>query len=187
MFLFLFWIFFGASIMVSLGIGLLASLGLLWLPFGALIYAKEGRKNGHTIRYALSGAACSLLFYIPWLFVHKSIRNQPIPRRNVTLAYLFLYIAWLLGPIGFLGIPALFFGVDFTRFGIVHIWTGISLAFLIATFLLIVRAREQSVMSAWPLPRLPYLLPLIGLYITSAPYGMLLLWDALEMGWSPPF
>lgn len=186
MFLFLFWTFFGASMLISLGIGLLASLGLLWFPFGALVCAREGRKSGRTVRYALSGAVCSILFYIPWLFVHKSMQNQPIPRRNIILAYIFLYIAWLIGPIGFLGIPTLFFGVGFIQFGVIPVWTGISLTLLIATSLLIIRARKQSVMSTGYLPRFPYLLPLIGLYISSVPYAMILLWDALERGWRSP-
>lgn len=81
----------------------------------------------------------------------------------------FVYLIWLLGPI-----PAwlvLFLSSSDTS-GI-HIL--LPLAVVALTLIILMRARKQSAVSNGYFPRLPYLLPLIGLYVSSMPLGIPLL------------
>ena len=180
MFITLLWGIIFAVFLVNAALVGLAAVGLLWMPFGAFIYAKEGKKRGHSpIRYAVSGAICSLLFYIPWLYVKKWIENKPVPHKNIIWAYAFLYLAWISGPIPFWmalsSSPAGDFSADLIFGGLLALF-GLSA-------ILLIYARKQSLVDNGPLPRLPYLLPLIGLY---AGYALLVIRSVIAAAFLEP-
>ena len=170
-----FWTGYMVVFFINLALALLAVWGLVWMPFGAFIYAMEGKKKGQSpIRYAVSGAICSLLFYIPWLYVKKWIENKPVPHKNIIWAYAFLYLVWLFGPTPVWLV--LFLSSSDTSGAFILL----PLAFVALTSIILMRARKQSGVSNGYFPRFPYLLPLFGLYVNFVPIGIIVLRSMLE-------
>ena len=164
-----FWTGVMAVIFINLVLAMLAIWGLIWMPFGALAYAREGKKKGHSpIRYAVSGAICSLLFYVPWLYVKKWIEDKPLPRKNVIWAYAFFYLIWLFGPTPVWLV--LFLSSSDTSGALILL----PLVFVALTAIILMRAQKQNAMSNGYFPRLPFLLPLFGLYVNFVPIGILI-------------
>ena len=179
MFINFIWGIIGTVILLNVVIGLLTALGLAWMPFGAFIYAREGKRKGQSpVRYAFTGAVSSLLFYIPWLYIKKWIEGKPVPRKNIICAYAFLYVAWISGPF------ALWSVVFFSSVApfVDRLLAGAFLLVIVLTLLILVSARKQGNMHNGYLPRWPYLLPLLGAYVSSVPSGILFLWEHLEIG-----
>ena len=180
MFINLLWVMIFTVILVNVVLVGLAAVGLLWMPFGAFIYAREGRRKGQSpILYAVSGAICSLLFYVPWLYVKKWIENKPVPHKNIIWAYAFVYLAWISGPIPF------WMALSSSPTGDLSadlIFGGL-LAFFGLSVILLIYARKQSLVGNGPLPRLPYLLPLIGLY---AGYALLVIRSVITAAFLEP-
>ena len=163
------WLMFGIVYLMNAALIGFAVIGLAWAPFGALIYARDGkRKKQSPVRYAVTGAVCSILFYIPWLYVRKWIEHKPLPRNNVMWAYAFLCLAWILGPIPFWWGLSLTYGLE------TYLVIGGMLAFLAVALLVLFFDQKQNDISNGYLPRWPYLLPLFGLYGCYAPAPWLL-------------
>ena len=81
--------------------GLLAALGLLWVPFGALICALTAKSKEQDIRkYAMAGAVWSILFLVPWFYLWAWQRNKPLSTSAVGSGYVLLYGFWIFGAIG---------------------------------------------------------------------------------------
>ena len=75
---------------------------MLWAPIGALICALLAwRKGLGARRCALAGAAYSALFFLPWVYLTARMFGKTIPKPPIILAYIALYLAWLLGPTQF--------------------------------------------------------------------------------------
>ncbi len=175
MFITLLWVMIFTVILANAVLVGLAAVGLLWMPFGAFIYAREGRRKGQNpIRYAMAGAICSLLFYVPWLYVKKWIENKPVPHKNVIWAYAFLYLIWLFGPIP---VWLVLFLSSSDTFGALIL---LPLAFVALTAIILMRAQKQNAMSNGYFPRIPYLLPLLGLYVTFVPISIPIIRSMLD-------
>lgn len=81
----------------------LAVLSLVWAPFAASICALIAKRNKLSAsRYAITGAAYSILFFIPWVYLLTKLLKRPLPVSMIRLGYFFLYTLWILGPIGFI-------------------------------------------------------------------------------------
>lgn len=167
MFVALLWLMIGIVYLANAALIGFAAIGLAWAPFGALVYAREGKRRGHSpVRYAVTGAVYSLLFYVPWLYGKKWIDHKPLPRNNVVWAYAFLYLIWILVPIPLWAV--LLSGYRLMS----DLLIGGLLAFVALTLLILVRARKRSDIGNGYLPRLPYLLPLLGLYGSYMPFSV---------------
>ena len=80
---------------------LLAALGLLWAPFGALICALTAKSRGLSIRsHAIAGAVYSILFLVPWFYLWAWQRNRPLSAFTSGSGYFLLYGLWIFGAIG---------------------------------------------------------------------------------------
>ena len=161
------WLVIGTVVLVNMVLAMLATLGLAWAPVGAVIYAIEGKRKGESpIRHAVIGAVSSLLFFIPWFFVRKWVDRQNLPVDSVVLVYAFLYLAWMLGPIPL-------WIVLTTGYGLMsHLVTGSLLVAWALTLLILIRARKRNSVSSACSSRLPYFLPLLGLYVCYMPFIM---------------
>ena len=82
--------------------GYVALAGLIWAPFGALISARAAHKRGLPVRrYAVAGAALSVLYFAPWLHLVMRMHDRHLPRFVIWCAYFILYVSfWLFGVIG---------------------------------------------------------------------------------------
>lgn len=125
-------IFFPLS--ASVMSGFIALAGLIWAPFGALICARAASRRGlQAHRYAVAGAAFSVLYLVPWFYLVLRMHNKYVPRFVIWCVYFILYIPiWLFGVIG-LGLFLLAFAFDTSS------WQGANLTlvryFLIAQVL----------------------------------------------------
>lgn len=73
---------------------------LLWAPLSAYICARIAHNRGlSTRRYAIAGAAYTMLFFFPGLYFVLQMRNKTVWKPAIWAAYAVLYAGWLLGPI----------------------------------------------------------------------------------------
>ena len=92
------------SLVVLLVQSQLAYLGLLWSPFAALISWRLARRRGlGGARPVVAGAAYSVFLLVPWVLLLVVLLGRRLPRSVVTLLFILLYSAWLIGPILFWG------------------------------------------------------------------------------------
>ena len=118
-------------------------LCILWAPFGAMIAARLSRRGSAGNRnYAVIGAAYSVLFLIPWLFLVMRLRGYRVSKPFIWIAYTLVYGGWVLGPIGIgafavaatLGIT---YDVVGARYWAIAAFTALSLAWCISLYLLL--------------------------------------------------
>ena len=73
-----------------------------WAPFGALVCALIAWRRGLSpYRYAVAGAVCSALFFLPWVYLAARMLGWAVPKPLAALPYVVLYASWLQGPAQF--------------------------------------------------------------------------------------
>ena len=78
---------------------IISGIGLLWAPLGAHICARIAHNRGLPVkRYAVAGAAYSILFFFPWVCFVMQMRNKTVWKPAIWAAYALTYAAWILGP-----------------------------------------------------------------------------------------
>ena len=71
---------------------------VVWAPFGALICALIAWRRGLSPRrYAVAGAAHSVLFFLPWVYLAARMLGVRVPKPLVVLGCAVAYAAWLQG------------------------------------------------------------------------------------------
>ena len=92
------WLVF-TSIYATFANALAIAATMVWAPFGALICALIARRRGlSSRRYAIAGAACSALFFMPWVYLTARMSGRATPKPLVVLSYVLLYASWIIGP-----------------------------------------------------------------------------------------
>lgn len=93
-YLLLWWVPLTAMAMVCTGIVVSAPLGALafWLV--------RGRKSETPARVALVGGVMWACGFLPWVHLMARSFGVPVVRPLLWAAYIFLYVAWLVGPVG---------------------------------------------------------------------------------------
>jgi hypothetical protein len=85
------------AIIMVWGVMGLFMIGVIWAPFAALICGISAKSKGMSaIRYAVAGAAYSLLFLIPSLYFTLRLLRLRVPRVVVDMGYIFILILWTL-------------------------------------------------------------------------------------------
>ena len=85
---------------LALGLAWLLLIGILWSPIGALTAFRLGRtKVRHPVRYAFVAAVSSATFLIPWFALVLASRGRYF---MTDAALIFMFAAWLLGPLAVL-------------------------------------------------------------------------------------
>ena len=73
---------------------------LLWVPVSAYICARIAHNRGLSARrYAIVGAAYSMLFFFPGLYFVMQMCNITVWKPAIWAVYAVLYAGWLLGPV----------------------------------------------------------------------------------------
>ena len=140
----------------------------VWAPFGALICALIAWRRGLSpYRYAIAGAACSALFFLPWVYLAARMLGWAIPKPLAVLPYVVLYASWLQGPAQF-SYDAWDWGIDEAYPGATWLFAWIANMFtMIASLLMMTpiekvnpfyRARRDAPLRDAPLNPI-YLLP----------------------------
>ena len=78
----------------------IASLGVIWVPFGAAVCgwrAKE--KQFQVLKFAVAGALYSMFLLLPWFYLISRMSGERFPRFLATLSYIAVYSIWLYGPL----------------------------------------------------------------------------------------
>ena len=72
------------------------AVGLLWAPFAALICWRVANSKGlKGRRYAVAGAAYSILYFFPWVYLVARLYDRTFPRILVRGVYVILYcVIW---------------------------------------------------------------------------------------------
>ena len=118
---------------------------LLWVPLSAYICARIAHNRGLSARrYAIAGAAYSMLFFFPGLYFVMQMLNKAVWKPTIWAAYAFLYAIWLLGPIAltlaFAGLSAGTLGLGaFLSVLLLSLFLAMSLAWCISLFRLLNR------------------------------------------------
>ena len=74
---------------------LVAALGLLWAPFGALAYAWIAKSKGVPVApNAIRGLAYSMLLFFPWAYFAIRMDGRQIPTSCIVAGYVALYVCW---------------------------------------------------------------------------------------------
>lgn len=144
---------------------LVAALGLLWAPFGALAYVWIAKSKGVPVApNALRGLVYSMLLFFPWAYFAIRMDGRQIPTSCIVTGYVALYAGW--------------FAILFTRY--FYMSTNISgphgfLALLHATLLIVSIVQFHCVSPYTQSPRgiaylrytrlAPFFYMSIGLYI----------------------
>lgn len=63
--------------------------------------------------YAITGMVCSILLFLPWIYLMVSLLGKSVSTRLVRLGYRFLYFVWLFGLVGMTFVVLLTFDLDF--------------------------------------------------------------------------
>ena len=154
----------------------LTMLGLMWSPFAALIsWRMAGNRGLSGSRYAITGAVYSILLLLPWIYMVMALRGKRISAGLIDLAYFFLYMAWLVGPIAvmYLRFVVIAESTSVVAIGVltavVIAWV-VSLAILAKSWLFQV---QRSARGREPIIDLKYIMP-FGLVVASivAPYPL---------------
>ena len=91
------WVFF-TSVTVMLFSWWAVAASVVWAPFGALICALIAWRRGlNPRRYAVAGAAHSVLFFLPWVYLAARMLGVRVPKPLVVLGCAVAYAAWLQG------------------------------------------------------------------------------------------
>lgn len=88
---------FTTSLLLTQFLHLALAAGLLWAPFNALLCFKAAKKRALTgWPYAVAGAAYSILFFLPGLYLLMRLRGNTIHRSQVIAAYALCGLAFLI-------------------------------------------------------------------------------------------
>ncbi len=75
---------------------LLFVLGLLWMPFGALICSQTARvRSLPDDGYGATGAGYSALMLLPWVYLVVRMLGRRVPRPVIWAGYSYIYACWL--------------------------------------------------------------------------------------------
>ncbi len=79
-FLALFAIIIGVPLYITTTIvAVLFCIGVVWSPFAGLICGFIARGDGRSfVRYAVTGAIASLLFFWPWVYIVRQMNEYPL-------------------------------------------------------------------------------------------------------------
>ena len=93
-------LFLPLQVMVANEMAAIASM--IWAPFGAAVCALIAWRRGLSpYRYAVAGAVCSALFFLPWVYLAARMLGWVVPKPLAVLPYVVLYASWLQGPAQF--------------------------------------------------------------------------------------
>ena len=97
-------VIFGPWMVMGIMGFLVAPMGLVWSPFAALITSRMARNRGlDGGRYALAGATSSIFLLLPWILLVIGLRKGRLHPTALQYMYIFVHLAWLLGPIAVCG------------------------------------------------------------------------------------
>ncbi len=83
-------------------------------PIGALLCRRWALRQGwDASRYAWLGAFYWAGGFIPWVYFACRINGQTPPRWLMRAAYVALFFAWLVGPLGYVLLGAISYGIEF--------------------------------------------------------------------------
>lgn len=72
-----------------------AAFGLLWAPFGALVYARIAKLKGAPVApNAIRGLVYSILLFFPWAYFAIRMTGRQIPTSCIVAGYIALYCCW---------------------------------------------------------------------------------------------
>ena len=72
-----------------------AAFGLLWSPFGALVYARIAKSKGVPVApNAIRGLIYSMLLFFPWAYFAIRMSGRQIPTSCIVAGYIALYCCW---------------------------------------------------------------------------------------------
>ena len=79
----------------------LVAVGVALSPVaGHIAHRTAERYELHGARYMIMGAVYWMLLLMPWFLMIASLRNRELPGALLGPIYLFVYVIWLVGPIG---------------------------------------------------------------------------------------
>lgn len=72
-----------------------AAFGLLWSPFGAVVYAWIAKSKGVPVApNAIRGLVYSMLLFFPWAYFAIRMSGRQIPTSCIVAGYVALYCCW---------------------------------------------------------------------------------------------
>ncbi len=161
-------------------LAVLQMFGMIYAPIASTICAAIAyRRHLHIIRYAVIGLIYSSLFFIPWLYLVKRMRQDDFSSSTIRSAYQILFASWggVLCAYIYIIYQMIVYGYDdngSTMPGTVMIFSLATLiasavTFLVSGVVLIRAAQEQQNDSEISrdiitIP-LPYLMPLVFLFV----------------------
>lgn len=93
---------------------LLLYVGVLFVPLAAFLCAWAARKRGMNAQhYAITGMVCSILLFLPWIYLMVSLLGKSVSATLVRAGYIFLYFVWLFGLVCMTFVVLLTFDLDF--------------------------------------------------------------------------
>ena len=70
--------------------------GVLFVPLAVVLCAWTAHRRGMSVwHYAIAGAVCSILFFLPWIYLIFRMRGKSVSATLVRAGYIFLYSIWL--------------------------------------------------------------------------------------------
>ena len=139
------------SVWVAVAVGLLAVVGLLWAPIGAFSCVLVARaRNLAPGGYGTSGAKCSMLLILPWIYLVIRLFDRSVPVFFVILVYILVYAVWAVGIIGGQVISIVSFvvnayGDEPLPLAVTIVWIGLTLVAVSISALTMVRSAKKQV------------------------------------------
>ena len=88
------------SFIASGSVLLIALLGVMWAPFGAVICGGTAKnKQLPVLKFAIAGALSSMFLLMPWFYLITRMEGKHFSRPLAVLAYIVAYSIWLYGPL----------------------------------------------------------------------------------------
>ena len=83
------------SLFLEIFLLFLAAFGLLWAPFGAVVYAWIAKSKGVPVApNAIRGLVYSMLLFFPWAYFAIRMTGRQIPTSCIVAGYVALYVCW---------------------------------------------------------------------------------------------
>ena len=170
--------FFAASF-AALGLSFfLLGIGVLWVPFAAVMCFNKAELAGlNSTRYAVVGALYSVLFLMPLIHLSARMDGKRVPEVLVVLAYVALYGGiWILGATAGLGFALS--GASGWVKGISIPILSINVLSLIVSLAVLAHAPEDSTDESYreTLPSFAYILPFALAFVWLAVTAAVLFW-----------
>lgn len=91
---------FIAPVLATIGMLLLALVGLLWSPFAAAICGGVAHRKGwEGDKSAADGFLGSIFLFLPWVYMLSRLHGRPMGGGTVIAGYIMLFPLWLFGAI----------------------------------------------------------------------------------------